>query len=339
MTKREIIECLRGRGKACLAPTDDLFAAADAARKKYCGDEVHIRGVIEFSNYCRRDCLYCGLRRSNAKLKRYRMSPDEIVRVAAGAGSVPTVVLQSGEDEHYTIRDLDRIITRIKKQTGAAITLSIGERPALEYKALRQAGADRYLLKFETSDKELFKRLKPDSSYEERMRCLEDLRKTGYQVGSGTMVGLPGQSDGILAGDILLMKKLDLDMIGIGPFIPHPDTPLKNMGVGVRHAVHLRDKGLRVIALARIVTRNAHIPATTALGTIDPNGRQKGLRCGANVIMPNLTPQKYRKLYAIYPDKICINENFSDCRGCVERLIRSLGRTIATGRGNSLKSL
>jgi len=327
MTKKEIIGCLQGKD------TDALFAHADAARRKYCGDEVHIRGIIEFSNYCKRDCLYCGLRRSNAKLKRYRMSPEEIADTAENARALnyKTIVLQSGEDEQYSIKDLAKIIARIKKNIGCAITVSIGEKSREDYKALRDAGADRYLLKFETSDKKLFQKLKPDSSYEERLACLDTLRRLGFQVGSGSMVGLPGQTDGILAGDIMLMKRFDLDMIGIGPFIPHHDTPLAGAKRGTV------TKTLKMIALARIATKNAHIPATTALGTIDPAGRQKGLKCGANVIMPNLTPKKYRKLYSIYPDKICISEEPGDCGRCVERMVVSVGRELGKGPGHSLK--
>ncbi len=311
----------------------ELFQKADEVREKHCGDKVHLRGVIEFSNYCRRDCLYCGLRRSNTCLHRYRMALSEIFKTAKVAKSfnLKTVVLQSGEDPAYKAEDLYLLIKRIKKELNLAVTLCIGERQWQEYKMMKEAGADRYLLKHETADPSLYKRLHPDLFYEDRLKCLKLLKDLGYQVGSGNMVGLPGQSVESLAEDILLYKELDVDMVGIGPFIPHPDTPLKEAPVGDINMV------LKVIAITRIVTRDAHIPATTAVGTIDPLGRQKALQCGANVIMPNITPTKYRKDYQIYPNKICIFEDASDCQTCIQRMTKSLGRTIASSFGHSIE--
>ncbi|MFA5087479.1 MAG: [FeFe] hydrogenase H-cluster radical SAM maturase HydE, partial [Candidatus Omnitrophota bacterium] len=242
-----------------------------------------------------------------------------------------TVVLQSGEDAFYSREALCGLVGRIKREIGCAVTLCVGEKTREEYQALREAGADRYLLRFETSDKKLFKKLKPDSSFDARLRCLSWLKELGYQVGSGMMVGLPGQTLATLAEDILLMEKLDLDMIGLGPFIAHPQTPLGGAVGGTL------DLSLRVIALTRIVTRYTHIPATTAVGSIDPGGREKALQCGANVIMPNVTPGSYRKYYEIYPHKICLDEKPADCRACIEGMVKSLGRTIDPGYGHSLK--
>ena len=310
-----------------------LFQEADRVRKAYMGDEVHIRGIIEFSNHCRKDCLYCGLRKSNDQLVRYRMSLEEIYQAAQETSRLDfrTVVLQSGEDPAYSMEDLCTLVKRMKEELNLAVTLCIGERTFEEYKRLKDAGADRYLLKFETSNPALFKRLKPDSTYAERLRCLEWLRELGYQVGSGNIVGLPGQTSESLAEDILLFNALDLDMIGIGPFIPHPNTPLTGTAPGGLEGT------LKVVALTRLVTRNTHLPATTAVGTIDPAGRQKALQCGANVIMPNATPTKYRQHYQIYPNKICLDESPRNCRFCIEGIVHSLGREIGFGFGHALK--
>lgn len=303
-----------------------LFQQADRVRQAFCGEGIYLRGIIEFSNYCRCDCLYCGLRKSNKRLHRYRMPLEEIFQTAKKAKTFncKTVVLQSGEDIAYKAEDLYVLIKKIKKELNLAVTLSIGERSRQEYEMMKKAGADRYLLKHETANPVLYKKLHPDSSFAERLRRLQWLKELGYQVGTGCMVGLPGQSVDDLAEDILLFKELDADMIGIGPFIPHPDTPLGNAKGGDLNTV------LKVLAITRIVTKNTHLPATTAVGTIDPLGRQKALQCGANVLMPNITPQKYRKDYQIYPGKICIFEN-------AEKMVKSLGRTIASGFGHSLK--
>lgn len=310
-----------------------LYRLADQTRKKYMGEEIHLRGIIEFSNYCQRDCLYCGLRKSNKNLHRYRMTLSEIFQTASKAKllNFKTVVLQSGEDPFYKVEDLCFLTEKIKEKLNLAITLCIGEHSRQEYAMMKEAGADRFLLKHETSDPILYKKLHPDLFYEDRLNCLQWLKELGYQVGSGNMVGLPGQSVESLAEDILLSERLDIDMIGIGPFISHPKTPLRDAKSGSLEMV------LKVIAIARIITRNAHIPATTAVGTIDPMGRQKALQCGANVIMPNITPQKYRKDYQIYPNKICIFEDVDDCRYCIEGIVKSLGRTVAADFGHSFK--
>jgi len=325
LTKQDIIQALLGHDAASIAA---LFREADRARKRYAGNEVHLRGLVEFSNYCSQDCLYCGLRRSNRKIKRYRMPYAQIFeacRNASGQG-IKTVVLQSGEDRHYKIKDLCALIGDIKK-LDVAVTLSIGELTYGQYKQLRAAGADRYLLRFETSDPKLYSLLRPGRRLAQRLRCLAWLDKLGYEVGSGTMVGLPGQTAGSIADDISLFKKLDLDMIGIGPFIPHPHTPLAKFSGGTLELV------LKAVALTRIATEDTNIPATTAVGTVDLKGRQKALSCGANVLMPNMTPQRYRKYYEIYPDKICITGDALSRGGAVGRMLRALGRTIAVDFG------
>lgn len=312
----------------------ELFAMADDICRGHFKDEVHLRGIIEFSNFCRRDCFYCGLRKSNQALERYSMKKQEIIDAAvkAGKAGLKTILLQSGEDANRGIEELCDIIKTIKSETDSAITLSLGELGFNEYKSLKNAGADRYLLRFETSSREIFEKLKPDSSYGNRLDCLRNLKTLGFQVGSGIMVGLPGQTYEILSDDIILMRELDLDMVGIGPFLAHHNTPLAHAASGTL------DLTLRVLAIIRIVMPYVHIPATTAIGSVEKNGRQKALQCGANVIMPNITPQKYRKHYEIYPNKICIDEAPSDCYACVKGMLKSLGKVISPGRGDSIRS-
>lgn len=311
----------------------DLFAEADRVRREQVGDAVHLRGLIEFSNVCGRDCFYCGLRRSNRSVERYSMSIDEIYETAANAERLgyKSLVLQSGESASYPVADVCRLLERIKRELKVAVTLSMGEKTREEYASLKAAGADRYLLRFETSSSRLFAELKPDSSFDERMQCLLWLKELGFQVGSGIMVGLPGQTPEMVADDIMLMKILDLDMIGIGPFIPNPQTPLEGAASGTL------DMTLRAVALIRLVTRNTHIPATTAMGSIDKQGRQRALRCGANVLMPNVTPTRYREHYQLYPGKICIQDKPADCALCISGMVASLGRSIAQDAGHSLK--
>ena len=311
-----------------------LLAAADRIRKEKMGDEVHLRGLIEFSNYCERNCLYCGLRRSNNSLARYRMDKEEILAVArAGAAlGYKTVVLQSGEDSFYTAQLLAEITEQLKSELDLAITLSVGERSREEYKLWREAGADRYLLKHETADRELYRSLHPDMAFDNRRRCLYWLRELGYQVGSGCMVGLPGQTTQSMADDLLFLRELDVEMAGIGPFIPNPSTPLGQEPGGTAAMT------LKMIALARLLLPLAHLPATTALGTIDCEGRQKALRAGANVVMPNISPNRYRRMYEIYPNKICLDDNPAHCRNCIGGIIASLGRTVAADCGHSPKA-
>jgi biotin synthase len=312
-----------------------LLAAADSARRKQMGDRVHLRGLIEFSSYCERNCLYCGLRRDNKSLARYRMDREEILAIA-GAGAdlgYRTVVLQSGEDSYYTAKILAEIVYQLKNRFDMAVTLSVGERSRDEYRLWREAGADRFLLKHETADRDLYRALHPDMAFDNRRRCLYWLRELGYQVGSGCMVGLPGQTLQSLAADLLFMRELDVEMAGIGPFIPHPATPLGTERGGTAALT------LKVIAVARLLLPQAHLPATTALGTVDSRGRQKALQAGANVVMPNITPGNYRRMYEIYPNKICLDDNPAHCRNCIGGIISSLGRTVATDCGHSPKGV
>lgn len=314
--------------------TRELFAVADEIRRRYVGDDIHLRGIIEFSNYCRRNCLYCGLRRANGSLQRYRMPLEEIVECARTASRVgfKTVVLQSGEDPWYTIERVEQLVRAVKSAADVAVTLSIGERPRDEYRRMREAGADRYLLKHETADENLYRSLHPDCGYAERLQCLRWLGEVGFQVGAGSMVGLPGQTTEMMARDILLLRDLEVDMAGIGPFIPNPETPLGDESGGTVEMT------LKMIALVRIATKNAHIPATTALSTIDALGREKAWRAGANVVMPNVTPIHYREHYRIYPDKACLFDETQHCWVCLHRRAASIGRRMGTDYGHSYKS-
>jgi biotin synthase len=310
-----------------------IFDAADRIRKQYMGDGILLRGLIEFSNYCVNTCFYCGLNRDNEDLERYRLSDEEIldgVKLLASQ-NIRTVVLQAGEDDGIDPRQLAALVRQIKDRFGIAVTLSLGEWPHADYALWRDAGADRYLLKIESSDRDLYEALHTHRSYERRVRCLEDLRSLGYQVGSGCMVGIKGQSLRHLAGDILFFAKNDFDMIGIGPFIPHPRTALGGERPGDVMTT------LKAVALTRIVTRNSHLPATTALGSMEQDFRIQGLKAGANVLMPNFTPVRAKKLYEIYPGKRCINEPTGACAFCMEGLAASIGRSIDESAGDSLK--
>ncbi len=306
----------------------DIFAAADRVRKNEVGDEIFLRGIIEFSNHCGRNCLYCGLRQSNRKLKRYRMSADEIVAAAAKIRkmNIATVVLQSGEDSFFTQEKICRLIERIRKETGAIITLSVGERDFADYRAFQEAGANRYLLKHETASAEIYTYLRPGCKLENRLQCLRALKKIGFETGTGNMVGLPGQTPDILADDLLLMKDMDADMLGIGPFIAHPDTPL------ARIENDALEMTLRTIALARLLTRNTNIPATTALGTMHATGRLQALRAGANVVMPDFTPAAYKSLYDIYPGKTAAG-SAAEIMAALEKDFAKLGRTLLFSPG------
>lgn len=322
-SKNEVIEILKDNSQ-----NDWLFSLADKIRKENVGDEVHLRGLIEFSNICKRTCQYCGLRCENKDIDRYRIEPDDIIFYAQKAVDMgyKTIVLQSGEDEYYSRELLCKIIKGIKT-LDVALTLSIGERCFDDYKAFKDCGADRYLIRIETTDKELYKKMHPHMSFENRVRCLKDLGKLGYEVGTGCLVGLPGQTIESLANDILFFKEINADMVGIGPFIAHPHTPLKDCLNGDFTLA------LKVMALTRILLKNINIPATTAMETLNPNGRIIALQSGANVIMPNVTTTEYRAKYEIYPNKICINENPAQCFNCVSGKIRSIGRSVSTGYG------
>ncbi|MDD5311350.1 MAG: [FeFe] hydrogenase H-cluster radical SAM maturase HydE [Candidatus Omnitrophica bacterium] len=306
-------------------PLRELYDLADGVRKKYAGDAILLRGLVEFSNYCAKSCYYCGLNASNKSLERYRLTKEEILNSVSqiAACKIKTVVLQSGEDPALKPEWLAALIKEIKSRYDIAVTLSVGERPREDYKLWKDAGADRYLLKIETSDKKLYDSLHCGMDFEDRLRCLRDLKGLGYETGSGIMVGLPGQTLRSIAADILFFKEWDFDMIGIGPFIPHGKTPLADNTAGDVNLV------LKTLALTRIVTKRANLPATTALGSLSKDFRVEGLKAGANVLMPNFTPAPYKKLYEIYPNKRCISESAGSCAPCMESLAASIGRTIA----------
>lgn len=324
---------------------NDLWRLADETRQRHVGGEVHLRGLVEISNYCIRLCSYCGLRAANQKLTRYRMSGDEILACAhqAVGFGYGTVVLQSGEDPGIRADWMADVIRRIKAETALAVTLSLGERTPEELVLWRTAGADRYLLRFETSDRELYEQIHPPLPGIEvdRVELLGRARELGYEIGSGVMIGIPGQTYESLARDIELFGRLSLDMIGVGPFLPHPETPL---GQSDRPPVAWDDRQVpnnelmtyKVIALARLTCPRANIPSTTALATLNKEqGRELGLVRGANVVMPNLTPPEYRIHYEIYPNKACIRETGEACHGCLAARIESIGREIGSGRGDS----
>ena len=348
MTHAEIIRWLRETDAARL---DELWRHADAVRREHVGDAVHLRGLIEISNVCGRQCAYCGIRLGNTRLERYRLTTAELrecVRRAIALG-YGTVVLQGGEDPMLDAEWLASVIRRIKERTPLAVTLSLGERSHSELELWRKAGADRYLLRFETSDRELYARLHPRPAglhpsrpgrRSDRIELLGVLRELHYEVGSGVMVGLPGQTYASLARDVELFGEFDLDMIGVGPYIAHPATPLAEREAEFRaepgeQVPNTELMTCKVVALARLACPRANIPATTALATISPDDRELGLMRGANVIMPNITPVHYRALYEIYPGKSCVLEEPETFDAELRRRIAALGRRVATGRGDS----
>jgi biotin synthase len=330
LSREEILFLLSQSGREELA---EITRCADEVRRNCCGDDVHIRALVEFSNHCGRNCNYCGLRRENRDLVRYRIPVEEIIEIAVNLNSkgLKTLVLQSGEDLFYRVEVLAEMVREIKNKTAMAITLCIGERPVDEYRKLRDAGVDRYLLRHEAANKELYARLHPDSSYDDRMGCLRDLREIGFQVGAGSMVGVPGQTIEHLADDIEFLQRFQPDMVGIGPFIAHQSTPYAGSPNGNL------EMSLKMVSLARIVTRNALIPATTAIGSIQEDGRELALQAGADVVMPNYTPLAYRIHYEIYPNKRCIAEDPIHCHGCMRMRILSVDRSVAEDEGHSRK--
>lgn len=312
-----------------------LFDAADRVRHETVGDDVYLRGIIEFSNYCGCRCDYCGISSHNRDVARYRMTRDEIVATAARAHELGyrSLVLQSGEDRFYSAKDICNIIESIKGGLDMAVTLSIGEWPKADFAAFKAAGADRYLLRIETSDPALYERYHRDSKWQDRHQALMDLKELDYQVGSGILVGLPGQDGPGLARDLEYLQRLRPEMVGIGPFIPHPKTPLGNEPAG------LIDSCLTFLALLRLYLPDAFLPATTAMGTLDPLGRQKALKAGANVIMPNVSPVTNRPSYEIYPNKICQADDVGACRQCVQTMITGIGRTPNFGFGHIKRTI
>jgi len=388
---------------------EELWRRADETRRRHVGDAVHLRGLVEFSNHCARQCEYCGIRAGNTRLARYRMSAGEILECARLAGRLGygTVVLQSGEDPGTRRGWMAGVVRRIREETELAVTLSLGERSEADLRAWREAGAGRYLLRFETSNPALYRNIHPPrrGHRSDRIALLRLLRGLGYEVGSGVMIGIPGQTYNDLARDLGLFRELDLDMIGVGPFLPHPATPLggdaetggrerepdehrtSNIEHRTSNSIHnpqsaicnpqyeygtqeLRKEGInpqseirnpqspqsairnpqfaidqvpntelmtyKVVALARLLCPDANIPSTTALATVNrESGRELGLQRGANVVMPNLTPPKYRAGYEIYPAKACLDETPEQCHGCLLARLASIGRTVGEGPGTS----
>lgn len=314
-----------------------LAAAADKIRQQYYGKKVYIRGLIEFTNYCKNNCYYCGIRAGNSHAQRYRLSKEQILDCCAEGYKLGfrTFVLQGGEDPYFTDERICEIVAAIRQQhPDCAITLSIGEKEKASYQAYFEAGANRYLLRHETADAEHYAKLHPASmSLANRKRCLFDLKEIGYQVGSGFMVGSPYQTPQNLLADLRFLQKLQPDMIGIGPYITHEQTPFADKKSGTA------EQTLRMLSILRLMFPYALLPSTTALGTIHPNGRELGLKAGGNVVMPNLSPVNVRKLYELYENKICTGEEAAQCRGCLEARVRLAGYEIVTDRGDVARNM
>lgn len=310
-----------------------LIEKAHETRMRTYGDKVYMRGLIEFTNFCKKDCIYCGIRRSNKKADRYRLTYEDIMECADIGDKLgyKTYVLQGGEDAYFTDEKMIEIIKGIKeKYPNNAITLSLGERSYESYKKMFEAGADRYLLRHETATKELYESLHPGASFENRRKCLKDLKKIGYQIGAGFMVEIPNQTNEDLVNDLIFVKELEPHMCGIGPFIPHKDTPLKNEVAGTV------EKTTTMLALIRLLLPNVLLPSTTALGSIDSNGREKGIKAGGNVVMPNLSPTRVREKYSLYDGKICTGDEAAECRMCIEGRIKKAGFRVEVTRGDNI---
>ena len=310
-----------------------LIEKAHVTRMKSYGDAVFMRGLIEFTNYCKRNCIYCGIRAGNKLADRYRLTLEEIMEACTEGYRLGyrTFVLQGGEDDYFTDERIIDIVKTIKESyADAAVTLSIGEKNYESYKRFYEAGADRYLMRHETASKELYERLHPTMSFENRIKCLRDLKEIGFQVGEGFMVGLPGQSNEDYVKDLMFLKELEPHMVGIGPFIPHKDTPLAKESGGTVETTEV------MLAITRLLLPMALLPATTALGSIDPLGREKGIKAGANVVMPNLSPTSVRKKYELYDGKICTGDEAAECRMCIEGRIKKAGFSIDMSKGDNI---
>ncbi|HCR82139.1 [FeFe] hydrogenase H-cluster radical SAM maturase HydE [Muricomes intestini] len=313
---------------------DYLFERAREIRHRFYRKDIYIRGLIEFTNYCKNDCLYCGIRRSNQNVHRYRLSREQILDCCEKGYELGfrTFVLQGGEDGYYTDEVMTDIVQNVRKRfPDCAITLSLGERSRESYQLLFDAGAERYLLRHETYDAEHYGRLHPNSlSAAHRQQCLWNLKDIGYQVGTGFMVGSPFQTPDNLADDMIFLKALNPQMVGIGPFIPHHDTPFAKSPPGTLELT------LFMLGLIRLMLPRVLLPATTALGTIAPDGREKGILAGANVVMPNLSPAEVRKDYLLYDNKICTGDEAAECRRCMENRMKRIGYQVVVSRGDSL---
>ena len=318
--------------KVLLCDDDYLFERARAAAQKVYGKNIYMRGLIEFTSYCKNDCFYCGLRAGNTKAQRYRLSKNQILECCKKGYPLGfrTFVLQGGEDPFYTDEMLAEIISKIKAEyPDCAVTLSIGERSYESYETLFKAGADRYLLRHETANDEHYAALHPDKmSSANRKKCLYDLKKIGYQVGCGFMTGSPYQTTEHIIDDLFFIKELSPHMAGIGPFIPHSDTPFKNEKAGDLRLT------LNILAILRLMLPNLLIPATTALGTLDAQGRELGILAGANVVMPNLSPVEVRKKYLLYDNKICTGDEAAECTACMQMRVKKTGYEIVISRGD-----
>ena len=312
-----------------------LRQEAFALCRKYYGNKVYIRGLIEFTNYCKNNCYYCGIRRDNRNVRRYRLTEEEILSCCREGYALGyrTFVLQGGDDPYFTDERMTELIRRIKENhPDCAITLSIGEREKESYRKFREAGADRYLLRHETADEAHYRSLHPqEMSLSHRMKCLYDLKELGYQVGAGFMVGSPGQTLANVADDLLVLQRLQPEMGGVGPFIPHHDTRYAD------EKARSVDMTIFLLSIIRILLPKVLLPATTALGTMDPFGREKGLLAGANVVMPNLSPEKNRKDYSLYDNKICTGEEAAQSIAALRKKVESVGCQVVTDRGDALR--
>ncbi|MBR4723944.1 MAG: [Clostridia bacterium] len=347
MNSFEIIDKLEKSGRAELCEYSYLVEnmneeaieyakeKAVAVRKRIYKNAVFVRGLIEISNICKNDCLYCGIRRSNKDCQRYRLTEEDILACCDEGERLGfrTFVLQGGEDGYFSDEVLCGIITKIKKRhKDCAVTLSLGERTEKSYALLKQAGADRYLLRHETADMEHYEKLHPqDMSFENRIKSLKKLKELGYQTGCGFMVGSPYQTPGTIAKDLKFIEEFCPDMCGIGPFIPHKNTPFADKQAG------RLDMTCYLLSIIRLIRPNILLPATTALGTIHPNGRELGVLAGANVVMPNLSPVSVRKKYELYDNKICTGEESAECKNCLENRMKKIGYEIVTSRGDIRK--
>lgn len=333
LNREEWIQLIEGRTPKL---AQYIFEKARKIRQAYYGTDVYIRGLIEFTNYCKNDCYYCGIRRSNSRAHRYRLSEEQILRCCHQGYTLGfrTFVLQGGEDGYFTDERMVNLVKEIRKNyPDCAITLSIGERSYDSYLALFEAGADRYLLRHETWDEEHYRLLHPPAlSAKHRQQCLWDLKKIGYQVGTGYMVGSPFQTAENLADDMLFLEKLNPQMVGIGPFIPHHDTPFKDQAAGTLELT------LYMLGLIRLMLPKVLLPATTALGTIDEKGRELGILAGANVVMPNLSPENVRKDYLLYDNKICTGSEAAECRMDLENRMHAISYQVVCHRGDSLNT-
>lgn len=329
LTKAEFVTLLSNINEEL---SNYLFSISSKIAREHFGNKVYIRGLIEFTNYCKNNCYYCGIRAENKNAVRYRLSKEDILQCCEKGYELGfrTFVLQGGEDPYYTDDVLCDIVASIKdKYSDCAITLSVGEKTKESYKKLFDSGADRYLLRHETANTSHYARLHPNNlQLEVRKQCLYNLKEIGYQVGTGFMVGSPYQTTENLAEDLLYIKQLNPQMVGIGPFIPHKETSFASFSGGTLETT------LFLIGLLRLMLPNALIPATTALGTINATGREKGILAGANVVMPNLSPINVRKKYTLYDNKICMGEEAAECRACLEKRMNSIGYTLTVSRGD-----